>query len=385
MQESSVKLPVILEEKLLDNGLIIAYATLNAPKSLNALSLPMIDTLLAQLKVWLSDSKVVIIVIRGAGDKAFCAGGDVVSIYHDLKEKHQKNAKNTLSDDGVANCLGIEFFNNEYELDLLIHNAAKPILVWADGYVMGGGIGLIAGASHRVVTERTVMAMPEVTIGLYPDVGASWFLNQMTQGVGLFLGLTGMTFNGFDAKFLKLADHFVHSGKIDSLNESLLDIHWTINERNNHKLLSELLAKNSLAPDNHQHAVIEKEIELIKSVTSFDNIVDIYHAILNQKNNEITNSEWFRKAQSKLRHGSPLSAHIIYRQLMACQHLSITECFEQEFNLSLRCCQFSEFSEGVRALLVDKDKQPKWFYKEISEVEEKQVEWFFTPVKLTSS
>lgn len=381
MKESAIKPPVIIEEKLLANGLKLAFATLNAPKSLNALSLPMIDVLLSQLKAWLSDIEIALIVLQGAGDKAFCAGGDVVSIYHDLKEKHQNNARATLNDDEIDNCLGIEFFTKEYELDQLIHNATKPILVWADGYVMGGGIGLVAGASHRVVTDKTVMAMPEVTIGLYPDVGASWFLNQMPQGVGLFLGLTGMTFNGYDAKFLKLADHIIDSDKIDFINQALLEINWTTSEKNNHQLLSELLNKNILAADNLQLGVIENEIETIKTVTAFDNIVDIYNAILNQKDNDKTNSEWFSKAKSKLKHGSPLSAHIIYRQLLNCQGVSLSECFQREFNLSVRCCQFSEFSEGVRALLVDKDKQPKWFYKEISAVKEKQVEWFFTPIQ----
>ena len=377
MQDSLVKLPVILEEKLLKNGLRIAFATLNAPKSLNALSLPMIDVLLPQLKTWLSNTEIALIVIQGAGDKAFCAGGDVVSIYHDLAEKHQKNARSTLNDDEVVDCLGIEFFTKEYELDLLIHNATKPILVWADGYVMGGGIGLVAGASHRVVTEKTVMAMPEITIGLYPDVGASWFLNQMPKGVGLFLGLTGMTFNGLDARFLKLAEHIVNSDKIDYLNDSLLEINWTATEKNNHQLLSELLNKHDIGAFSRNKALIEQEIETIQSVSSFDNIIDIYNAIVNTE----ISSEWFSKAQSKLRHGSPLSAHLIYHQLINCQHLSITECFEQEFNLSVRCCQFSEFSEGVRALLVEKDKQPQWFYKNIESVEEKLVNWFFTKIQ----
>ncbi|MDG1750209.1 MAG: enoyl-CoA hydratase/isomerase family protein [Thalassotalea sp.] len=377
MQDSLVKLPVILEEKLLKNGLRIAFATLNAPKSLNALSLPMIDVLLPQLKTWLSNTEIALIVIQGAGDKAFCAGGDVVSIYHDLAEKHQKNARSTLNDDEVVDCLGIEFFTKEYELDLLIHNATKPILVWADGYVMGGGIGLVAGASHRVVTEKTVMAMPEITIGLYPDVGASWFLNQMPQGVGLFLGLTGMTFNGLDARFLKLAEHIVNSDKIDYLNDSLLEINWTATEKNNHQLLSELLNKHDIGAFSRNKALIEQEIETIQSVSSFDNIIDIYNAIVNTE----ISSEWFSKAQSKLRHGSPLSAQLIYHQLINCQHLSKTECFEQEFNLSVRCCQFSEFSEGVRALLVEKDKQPQWFYKNIESVEEKLVNWFFTKIQ----
>lgn len=377
MQDLSSKSSVIIEERLLESGLKIGYATLNTPKSLNALSLPMIDILLPQLKCWLSSSEIAIIVLQGSGDKAFCAGGDVVSIYHDLANKHEINARKTLNDEEVLNCLGVDFFTKEYELDQLIHHATKPILVWADGYVMGGGIGLVAGASHRVVTQKTVMAMPEVTIGLYPDVGASWFLNQMPPGVGLFLGLTGMTFNGHDATFLKLADHIINSENIALVNESLLDVAWTTNEKTNHLMLTDIINKFSLSAEQQSEAFIENEIATIQKVTSFDNIIAIYQAIVSEK----TTSDWFRQAQKKLSHGSPLSAHIIYQQLMACQGLSVTECFIKEFNLSLRCCQFAEFCEGVRALLVDKDKQPQWFYKNIAAVAEKQVKWFFTDIK----
>ena len=374
MIQPSNNLPVILTEQILENGVKVAFATLNAPKSLNALSLPMIDILLLQLKIWLADDAVAVIVFQGAGDKAFCAGGDVVSVYHDLLAKHQINGRNTLNDDEIASCLGVEFFIKEYQLDQLIHHASKPILMLADGYVMGGGIGLVAGASHRIVTEKTVMAMPEITIGLYPDVGASWFLNQMPKGVGLFLGLTGMTFNGSDAKRLKMADYSIDSDLIPSLIDSLLMLELTTNESTNHQLVSDLISRVSAKSEMQSIGQIDREITRIQSVTAYDNVVDIYHAIVDEE----TSSDWFNKAQKKLSHGSPLSAHIIYQQLRNCQALTLSECFEQEFNLSIRCCQFSEFTEGVRALLVDKDKQPNWLYKNIESVDKQQAAWFFT-------
>jgi enoyl-CoA hydratase/carnithine racemase len=186
-----------------------------------------------------------------------------------------------------------------------------------------------------------------------------------------------MTFNGFDAKFLKLADHVIDSEKIELLNKALLEVNWTTHEKHNHQLLSEVLNKQSLEPVSQSTALIKQEMETIKKVTSFDNIIDIFHAIVN----ESSCSQWFNQAQKKLSHGSPLSAHIIYYQLMVCQDLTVSECFEQEFNLSMRCCQFSEFTEGVRALLVDKDKKPQWFYKNIQTVESKLVDWFFTTIK----
>ena len=268
MIQPSDNLPVILTEQILDNGVKVAFATLNAPKSLNALSLPMIDILLLQLKIWLADDAVAVIVFQGAGDKAFCAGGDVVSVYHDLLAKHQINGRNTLNDDEIASCLGVEFFTKEYQLDQLIHHASKPILMLADGYVMGGGIGLVAGASHRIVTEKTVMAMPEITIGLYPDVGASWFLNQMPKGVGLFLGLTGMTFNGSDAKRLKMADYSIDSDLIPSLIDSLLMLELTTNESTNHQLVSDLISRVSAKSEMQSIGQIDREITRIQSVTA---------------------------------------------------------------------------------------------------------------------
>ncbi|MEW6992112.1 enoyl-CoA hydratase/isomerase family protein [Colwelliaceae bacterium 6441] len=369
--------PVIFEEQHLSNGLNIAFATLNASKSLNALSLPMIDLLLPQLKRWLADRETAVIVLQGSGDKAFCAGGDVVSIYHNLVTKQQASSTNTLNDDDIKQSLGVEFFTKEYQLDQVIHNATKPILVWADGYVMGGGIGLMAGASHRVVTEKTIMAMPEVTIGLYPDVGASYFLNKMPSGVGLFLGLTGMTFNGEDAKFLGLADHQVACGELDALNKKLLTIDWSVSESRNHQLLSNLLAEYELSGLGHsRYSSVEQHLAVINKVTSFDHITDIYDAIIN----EVTDSPWFIQAKKKLAHGSPLSAHIIHRQLTLCQGLSLAECFEKEINLSLRCCQHGEFVEGVRALLVDKDKHSKWAYEDVAAVDSEIVNWFFTTI-----
>ncbi|MCO4798798.1 MAG: enoyl-CoA hydratase/isomerase family protein [Colwelliaceae bacterium] len=366
---------VLFKEQPLDNDLKAAFATLNSSKSLNALSLPMIDLLLPQLRLWLANNEVAFIVLQGIGDKAFCAGGDVVSIYHDLAKKHQCNANKTLSDSEIEQSLGVDFFTKEYQLDQVIHNATKPILVWADGYVMGGGIGLVAGASHRAATEKTVMAMPEVTIGLYPDVGASWFLNQMPKGVGLFLGLTGMSFNGYDAKNLALIDNIVLSNEIESLNSQLLSIKWSKKEKDNHQLLSDFLDKNEISNQQKiNNTLIDINLETIKRVTVFDNIIDIYNAIINEESDD----EWFIKAQRKLKHGSPLSAHLIFHQLKLCQDLSLTECFQREFNLSKRCCQFSEFVEGVRALLVDKDNEPVWAYKSIEKVDNEKVKWFFT-------
>ncbi|MFT5757605.1 MAG: enoyl-CoA hydratase/carnithine racemase [Alteromonadaceae bacterium] len=365
---------VIFTELNTSNRKKVAIAELNAPKSLNALSLPMIKSLTEQLLAWQENEDIAVIILKGLGGKAFCAGGDVVSLYHHLKDNSFP-----ISDAKIKQSLAFDFFHSEYQLDQLIHAYRKPILVWADGYVMGGGIGLMAGASHRVVSEKTLMAMPEVTIGLYPDVGASWFLNKMPSNIGLFLGLTGSMFNGVDAQTLCLADYIVNSECYDKIQRELLDVIWESNE-SNHQLLSDLLNEFMLEKESLPEALIVKHQNSIVEMTSFDNIDKIYHAIVGA-NIEYDN-KWLKQAQQKILNGSPLSIALVYQQLQRSKTFTLKECFDSELNLSLRCCQQKEFSEGVRALLVDKDKSPQWQYKNITDIDNNVVEWFFYPLDL---
>ncbi len=206
---------VMYQELTAQNGKKIGIATLNSEKSLNALSLPMVESLLPKLASWQADSSISMVLLQGSGEKAFCAGGDIRDLYKAMLDKPGEYAPYVE-----------EFFTKEYTLDYLIHTFGKPVLVWGNGIVMGGGLGLMAGASHRVVTVSSRIAMPEMAIGLYPDVGASWFLNRMPAGCGLFLGLTGASINAADAKFISLADNFLLHERKDALVEKLLQIKW---------------------------------------------------------------------------------------------------------------------------------------------------------------
>jgi len=378
MQDS----PVNFSEKLTVNGKIIAIAELNAAKSLNALSLPMILLLIEQLNIWQSNDAIAVVILKGAGEKAFCAGGDVVSLY-----QHLKAETFPINDEKILASKAVDFFQHEYQLDQLIHGYKKPILAWADGYVMGGGVGLMAGASHRVSTERTLMAMPEVTIGLYPDVGASWFLNKMPNNIGLFLGITGAMFNGVDAKVLGLADYLINSGQFDEIQKKLLSVDWQI-EQQNHQILDNVLVEYGIEAEMQPESLIVKHQNVIAELVKSDNIGEIYQRITNA---ELTNNAehstditWLQKAQQKIINGSPLSVAIIYLQLKRSKEYSLKQCFDSELNLSLRCCQQNEFSEGVRALLVDKDKNPQWLYKNIADIDNKFIEWFFKPLYLNT-
>ncbi|MGB2741316.1 MAG: enoyl-CoA hydratase/isomerase family protein [Cognaticolwellia sp.] len=369
---------VLFKELVTNNDKKIAIAELNSPKSLNALSLEMMTLLITQLTLWQDDDDVVMVILQGAGDKAFCAGGDVVSLYHTLTEQRKTVQPNeefvVLDETTIRESLAYEFFTKEYYLDQFIHEYSKPIMVWGDGYVIGGGIGLFSGASHRVVTEKTLLAMPEITIGLYPDVGASWFLNKAPSNIGLFLGLTGAIFNAADAQYIGLADVIVNSVDEQAILDRLITLPWQ-NKTENAALLSEVLAEYSANCKTKIISNVKSNEALISDLTSYDNCADIHHAIINEEFDD----KWLQSAQKKLKNGSPLSAALIYQQLKSSKGFTLAECFASELNLSLRCCQYPEFSEGVRALLVDKDKTPNWRYQNINCVPEDRVDWFFTP------
>jgi len=351
------------------NGKIIAVAQLNAPRSLNALSLPMMQQLNHQLNLWRNNNNVVLVMLEG-GDKAFCAGGDIVSLYHDLVEYEFP-----INDHDIENTLAFDFFNQEYQLDQLIHNYPKPILAWANGYVMGGGIGLIAGASHKIATENTTFAMPEVTIGLYPDVGASYFLNKMPNKLGLFLGITGATFNASDALNLGLSDHFIEHANKELILNKLKSLDWLNDSILNSELLTSFLIEQAKKSENKLPLSIlaehKNEIDYCLKSTHLN---DIFAAILEVE----SGSSWFNKVKSKLKTASPLSVAITYRLLQENKDLSLSECFEREGQLSKRCSQFREFSEGVRALLVDKDRAPNWTYESLCKIDQQRLDWFFS-------
>ena len=368
----------------------IALAELNAPQSLNALNMSMFELLHKQLLEWQRNDEIAMVILQGAGDKAFCAGGDVVSLYHALKTERENStdnqsstvqeiAKTIINDQTIINSFGYDFFALEYQVDQLIHEFTKPILVWGDGYIMGGGIGLFAGASHKVVTEKTLLAMPEVTIGLYPDVGASWFLNKVSNNTGLFLGMTGAIFNAVDALNIGLANVAIKSSVKSDVISSLSNVQWQTNNENYElldKALNKFVQQSEQAFASMTSNVVEHQA-IIKQLTNFDNGADIYQAILALD----TESDWLQRAQAKLRKGSPLSALIIYQQLLISKDFTLEQCFVSELNLSLRCCQYPEFSEGVRALLVDKDKSPRWQYENINDIPAERLAWFFTPVE----
>jgi len=332
--------PLLTQTVATANGKAIGIATLNAPKSLNSLTLPMVDQLVVQLRAWQNDANIVCVVLRGSGEKAFCAGGDVVALHN-----------SAVSGDSYA----ATFFEHEYRVDYLIHTFQKPIIVWGHGIVMGGGMGLLAGASHRVVTAQTRLAMPEVTIGLYPDVGGSFFLNRAPGRTGLFLALTGASINASDALFLGMADRFLDNAQYNDVVAALRAQTWN-DAALARKQVSDVLRKFEATAGARPANVVRDHYDYIQQVTDGDVVDDIVANI----NAYAGDDEWLRKGAATLKIGCPVTIHIIDQQLKRGHKLSLKEVFQMELVISINCTRFKSFPEGVRALLIDKDKNPKF-------------------------
>jgi len=360
--------PVLFEEKHTANGLVVGVATLNAPKALNALSLEMLELLSEKLSDWEQDDNVVCVLLQGAGEKAFCAGGDIRKLYQSIVENPQG-----------PNAYAENFFSVEYRLDYAIHRYSKPFICWGHGLVIGGGLGLMAGASYRVVTESSHIAMPEIGIGLYPDVGASWFLTRMPGRTGLFVGLSACKLNAADALFTGLADRFISSDKKHTLDQALLAADWQSASKNqhgngNHQIVSALLKELEFQSDKtNQESKLRHNFDLINKLCDFDDLAAISQAI----NSHESADPWFMKAQAKLKGGCPTTAHLIQEQIKRAKYLSLAEVFQMEFVMAMQCCFRPDFPEGVRALLIDKDHQPKWQHSSIASVPSSYIDVHF--------
>jgi enoyl-CoA hydratase/carnithine racemase len=349
---------VLFEELPAVHGYRIGIATLNVEKTLNALSLEMTDLLTARLTQWAADAGLAMVILQGHGDKAFCAGGDLQQLYRSMIAHHASAQR----DDIRGNPYAAQFFEREYRLNYLIYTYPKPILCWGHGIVMGGGLGLMAGASHRVVTERSRLAMPEITVGLYPDVGGSWFLNRMPGQLGVFLALTGASLNAADAKFVNLADYQIGHDARQPVIDRLLKQPWGSDDAA--VLLSRVLLQAERGESRQGPAAgslfassqLRDNLDLIYGLCSAPTLPEIVDALLNVK----TDNVWLRRAGAALAAGAPGSAWVSYVMQRRARHLSLAQVFRLEFTVSLHCATRPDFAEGIRALLIDKDQKPKW-------------------------
>lgn len=355
---------LLLEEIPAGDGKRLARATLNAPKALNSLSLAMIERLTPQLEAWDADPDIACILIEGAGDKAFCAGGDIVRIYHGMRAMDGEGE----GEPGYPDA----FFENEYTLDYTLHRLRTPTVAWGDGIAMGGGLGILQGASYRVVTENARLAMPEIGIGLFPDVGATWFLNRMPGRTGLFLGLTGAHMNAGDALFCGLADRYLPAATHDQVLDALTTAgDWT----EPHRVVGHVLRRfernaEPRCPASH----VRKHLDLINHLTDGETLSEIVSALRGLSDHE---DPWLAKAGKGIAGGCPVTAAVVYEQIRRGAHLSLKQCFMRELKIARQCIRHPDFREGVRALLIDKDGKPQWRFASVAEVPAEYVEEHF--------
>ena len=349
----------------------IAVATLNRPNALNSLDLQMAQLLSKQLRHWEGEEDVVAVILDSAGDKAFCAGGDITSVYQGMLEN--KTA------DAMDNQYAVDFFKTEYELDYYLHTYKKPIIVWGRGIVMGGGIGLLSGASHRVVSDDARLAMPEVTIGLFPDVGGSWLLPRLTGQSGRFLAVTGTIVGSDDALFTGLADYAMPTESWADFVKALAAESWpsypckrrTRIERDD--LIHDVLAKFGRI-EAKEVGPLQKNSELINKICSVRAYKRVYREI--EKLAEHSDA-WLSKAATTMLRGSEFTVGLALTLQDYTKNMSLKEVFELEYIVALRCAADGMFQEGVRALLIDKDRNPQWRYQSIDEVDINDIYTYF--------
>lgn len=307
------------------------------------------------LKSWEEKKEVSAIVIFSDLEKSFCCGGDIKSL---IQEKDMSYLE--------------KFFAKEYKMDHFLRTMKTPVISWGEGYIMGGGMGIFLGGSHPIVTEKAIFSMPEISVGFFTDVGGTHFFNQIGRK-GLFLALTGARFNGKEAlNFSKWNLWGISSEKKKDLFQKLLETSFAKDPEENQKIVSKVL---SSFKDLEACKDFPKKMEEAENLVKEDSLEACDENLRNYKGS----SSFIKKSIASYLSGSPFSAAVIFRQIVEGEGLNLEESFEREWNIALRLFEESDVYEGVRALLVDKDKNPKWKYKTAKEVSKEDLERVFTP------
>lgn len=324
--------------------------TLSRPRSLNALTLEMCRDLRRTLLDWADDDGIVCVVIRGAGDRAFCAGADIRRLHDEAKR------------DPVG---ASRFFHEEYRLNALIHRHAKPYVALIDGIVMGGGVGLSVHGSFRVAGDRTLFAMPETGIGLFPDVGGGYFLPRLEGGLGLYLALTGARADAADCLAAGIATHFTPSDRTGDLLAGL-------SRASNASDVKAILDRFAVTPPP---AMIEARRADIARLFGDPSDFDAFWRRL-----ERDESDFAIETLATLGRMSPTSMKVTFEQMRRGARLSFDDVMRMEYRIARRCMEGRDFFEGVRAQVIDKDRQPRWSPATLSAVSDADVARYFEPL-----
>ena len=323
--------------------------TLNRPKSLNALTYDMIKAISLQLLRWRDDADVALVVIKSAPGRAFCAGGDITEVTKRIDEE------------------GIDathlFFRHEYRLNWRIHHFPKPYMALIDGITMGGGCGLSVHGDFRVATERTTYAMPETGIGLFPDVGGSYFMPRCPGETGMYSALTGERLRPADAYYLGIANSYTPSDKLEALITALAES--DISSKGN---IENILQDFHESPGQSDVALLQGQIDVVFRENSVEEILETL---------KLNGSEWALKTHGTLMTKSPSSVKVTYRELREGAKADFDDCMRMEYRIVTRVMAGHDFYEGVRAVIVDKDNAPKWQPDTFEHVGEAEVDEYF--------
>ena len=327
---------------------------LNRPKALNALTLDMVRRLDARLIEWAADDGIAAVVIEGAGERAFCAGGDIRALYQAMRDGSDLTA---------------EFYRAEYTNNHRVFTFPKPYIALIDGVVMGGGVGVSVHGSHRVVTENVLFAMPETGIGLFPDVGGTFFLSRMPGELGMYLGLTGARLGAADALYCGIGTHFAPRARLAEITRALAAIDPEEGARRaTDEVLAGFAAADAGAPPLADHRAA------IDRCFAGDSVEEVVGALAAE------GGEWAAKTLAVLESKSPTSLKVTFRQLREGRDLDFAEAMRTEYRLSQRFCAGHDFPEGVRAAVIDKDNAPRWRPDRLADVSETDVDAYFAPL-----
>jgi len=338
----------VIFEEIPGNAGNIGLITLNRQKALNALNHEMILSMSHHLDEWEKKSSIKVVIVQAAPGRAFCAGGDVRSIYD----------KKLMNDEGL-----MHFFVDEYRLNQKIFHFKKPYVSYLNGITMGGGAGISIHGSHRVATQHLVFAMPETAIGFFPDIGSSYFLSRLSYPIGLYLGLTGERMNYQDCYALGLATEVVPENQLDTLTELLAK-----NVLSDKATVTKVI--NTFAIQPPKSALFQHENE-IKKCFDKGSVEAIIQTLKNNPN------DWCQKQALLLETKSPLSLKVTFKELSDARTLDFDACMEMEYRIMQHFLCTGDFFEGIRAMLVDKDKNPRWNPASLKEISKDAVAAFF--------
>ncbi|MBV8118705.1 MAG: enoyl-CoA hydratase/isomerase family protein [Alphaproteobacteria bacterium] len=351
------------EEILFGRAGGVATLTINRPQALNALTLTNYRRIAPALAAWAADPKVRVVVVSGAGGRAFCAGGDVRAVHE---------AGRGISD---ARDLTATFFREEYQLIRDIHRFPKPYVAIIDGITMGGGVGISVNGAYRVASERTLFAMPETGIGLFPDVGATRFLNRCPGWIGRYLGLSGARLKAADAFYCGFATHVVAQDRIEPLLAALAGTGWRGGRE--FAQVEALLGEHSTEIGPAPIAALQPAIDRAFAADTIEAILD---ALAAEAVSGGPDAAWAGETRTGLLTKSPTSLKVTLRQLLVGRDYDLEQALQLEYRLTQHFMAAHDFYEGVRALLIHKDQRPCWQPASLGAVDDATVEAYFVPL-----